>query len=101
MPAAILLRLRLFCIAVAGVLFGMPFEYCMEGSGYGFPFAWLHPYHGDWGAYVIHPHEHSSDAIDLLNIAMSLLLWAIACHGARRHLRRLPGPKAPCANVQR
>ncbi|MBN8530988.1 MAG: hypothetical protein J0L97_03895 [Alphaproteobacteria bacterium] len=61
----------------------------MDGYGYGFPFAWLHPYHdNDWGAYAIDPNEIAGTAIDYLNIALSLVLWAIAYFLAWRYFKR-------------
>ena len=86
--------LRIFGVVLAGLLFCLPFDYCMEGLGYGFPFAWFHPDHNDWGAYVISPNENSSNAIDLPNIALSLLVWAIAYFGVRYYLKRLPQSNA-------
>jgi hypothetical protein len=94
------LALRIFGVVLAGVIFGVPFEYCMEGVGYGFPFAWFHPDHNDWGAYVISSNENSSNVIDFPNIALSLLVWAIAYLGVRHSLKRMQQPNVVGANVE-
>lgn len=75
--SAKLTPVRIFGIALALVLFAIPFEYCMDGLGFGFPFAWYHPGHDDWGAYVIDPDDYLSDVIDFVNIAASLAVWLI------------------------
>jgi len=69
--------MRLFGVALALVLFAMPYEYCMSGTGYGFPFAWYHPGHGEWGTYIVDPSKNISDVIDPVSIAASLAVWFI------------------------
>jgi hypothetical protein len=67
---------KLFLVAVGIVLFAVPYPYCMDGYGYGFPFAWFHPGHGERFAIPVHPDEKLSDIIDIENIIVSTIIFA-------------------------
>ena len=62
---------------LAAMLFAVPWEYCMDGNGYGFPMAWLHPGHGEWGAIVLDERDKAGEVIDVPNLLGSLLLWLV------------------------
>ena len=70
-----LIQVRIFGVVLALLLFALPYDFCIDGVGYGFPFAWLHPGHGEWGTYPINPSEKFSDVIDIANIAISFAAW--------------------------
>ena len=74
MSKTTLIAVHIFGGVLALMLFALPYKYCMCGSGYGFPFAWYHPGHNDWGAYIVEPTEKFSNVIDLVNIVASLAL---------------------------
>ena len=63
-------------LALAGVLFVLPYEFCMAGTGYGFPFAWLHPGHEMPGEYSLQPELRHGAVFDPLNLTAAVLLWA-------------------------
>lgn len=63
-------------LAAAYVLFALPWDYCMDGRGYGIPFAWWHPGHGEEWAWPLQPEAKFSPVIDAGNLLASLLLWA-------------------------
>ncbi len=67
---------NLIAIVLALVIFALPYEYCMDGNGYGFPFAWYHPGHGEWGAVEIDRGQKISDVLDLVNLFGSMVLWS-------------------------
>lgn len=63
-------------IAAGLLLIALPWEYCMDGTGYGFPFAWYHPGHDEAWCWKVHPEEKFSAVVDPSNLIASLLLWA-------------------------
>ncbi len=68
----------------------------MDGNGYGFPMAWLHPGHGEWGAIVLDERHEAGAVIDLPNLVGSSLLWLAISLGVwfwvrKRLLRREAG----------
>lgn len=67
--------LRIFAVILALILFAVPYQHCMRGIGYGFPFAWYHPGHDEWGEYVLTSEAKFSDVIDFVNISISFALW--------------------------
>jgi hypothetical protein len=73
---------------LALILFAVPYEFCMDGKGYGFPFAWYHPGHGEWGAIVLDPYDKFSDVIDFPNLAISVTVWGVAFGALLWHDRR-------------
>jgi len=58
------------------MLLGLPHEYCMDGTGYGFPFSGYHPGHGEWGELAVTPEEKFSNVVDLPNLAASVAMWS-------------------------
>ncbi len=70
------LKPRRLIVLLALVLFGLPWEFCMNGTGYGFPFAWFHPGHGEWGEFPLHGDIDHGAVIDLPNLLASLFLLA-------------------------
>ena len=66
-------RLTLAAGLIAGaVLFALPFEYCMAGNGYGLPFPWYHPNHGEPGAI---PVGDGDMAVGTSNLISAAALW--------------------------
>ena len=94
MPVAKSIPVRIFGGVLALLLFALPYEYCMDGTGYGFPFACFHPGHDDWGAYVINPTETFSDVIDPVNISAALVLWGIIYCSVSWYVKRKSNKKA-------
>ena len=67
---------NVIAVVLALVIFALPYEYCMDGNGYGFPLAWYHPGHGEWGTVEIDRGQKISDVLDLVNLFGSMVLWS-------------------------
>lgn len=66
-------RLTLAAGLIAGaILFALPVDYCVAGNGYGVPFPWYHPNHGEPGDL---PVGDGDMAIDTSNLPSAAALW--------------------------
>lgn len=59
-------------VAAGFVLLLLPWEYCMAGNGYGFPFAWYHPDHQKPGEIAVGDDDM---AVEPRNLAISMVLF--------------------------
>jgi hypothetical protein len=79
----VLLRKYRWTVAVgvvAGfVLLLLPWEYCMAGNGYGFPFAWYHPNHQEPGEVAV---GNGDMAVEPRNLGVSMVLFGGAVMAA-------------------
>lgn len=58
---------------------GIKWEYCMDGDGYGFPAAIIHPSHEDSFLYYnLEPEENEGTEIDFDNVLKDILFWSFA-----------------------
>jgi len=83
-----MLLLRFLGVALALLLFALPYEYCMAGLGLGFPFAWLHPGHGEWGSVALAADREHGKVLDLRNLGVSLAIWIVTYAALRFWLGR-------------
>lgn len=59
-------------LIAGGLLFALPLEYCVAGNGYGLPFPWYHPNHGEPGEM---PVGEGDMAVDTPNLLSAAALW--------------------------
>lgn len=70
--------MRWILLLIAAVLFALPYEFCMDGTGWGFPWAWLHPDHGAPDEIALGP-GHFGLAFDPANLGWSMVGWSVSC----------------------
>lgn len=76
-------------IIITGAVMLVPYEYCMDGSGRGFPFAILSPLHGPSpGAIRLQPDTKNGQGLDFLSLAGDVIIWGAVAAGVSLFVRR-------------
>ena len=81
----------LWGVALTGVVMLVPYEYCMDGPGRGFPFAVYSPSCGAWVPVVAFDDSKVPQVLDAGGFVGDVVAWgAVAALFHRRRVRRLP-----------
>jgi hypothetical protein len=80
----------LFGIGITALTMTVPYEYCMDGPGRGFPFAVYSPACGAWVPVVAFDGSKIPQVLDLGGLVGDAVVWGTAVALLRRwHSRRL------------
>src|SRR5437868_8751291 len=76
-------------IVITAAIMFVPYEYCADGPGRGFPFAVLNPSHGpSFGTVQIQPDEKNGQSFNLVSLMGDLVIWGAAAAGVSLCIRR-------------
>ena len=76
-------------VIITGAIMLVPYEYCTDGPGRGFPFAVLSPLHGpSLGAVRLQPDTNNGQGFDFVSLAGDVVVWAGVAAGVSLFVRR-------------